>query len=75
MFEIIKTYKQSIAAMHCKDGEKFEYWIGMFMTEETEVPEGYEYVDFLTSNLGVCWLHGKLEEMLCNEELCAEKLY
>jgi len=34
------------ALMRCKDGEPFEYWIGMFMPANTVVPEGFAYVDF-----------------------------
>lgn len=71
------TYEDSnayVGLMRWKDGEEFEYWIGMFMQKGTEVPEGYEYVDFPASNLGVCWLHGNIEELFCNEEVCADKL-
>lgn len=63
-----------IGLMRWKEGDKFEYWIGMFLPEGTTVPDGYGYVDFPASNLGVCWLHGAVEELFCNEDKCAEKL-
>lgn len=63
-----------IGLMRCKEGEKFQYWIGMFLPEGTAVPEGYGYVDFPASNLGVCWLHGPESELYCKEDKCAEKL-
>jgi hypothetical protein len=36
----------------------------MFVPENTEVPEGYAYIDFPKSELGVCWVYGK-EEYVC----------
>ena len=41
-----------------KEEDIFEYWIGMFVTENTTVPEGFSYVDFPPSSLGVCWVQG-----------------
>ena len=56
------------------DNGQFEYWIGIFMPEGTLVPDGYEYYDFPKATLGVCWLHGKEEEVFCQEGRCGEKL-
>lgn len=36
----------------------FEYWIGIFFPENTLVPEGYGYVDFIGSDIGTCWIYG-----------------
>ena len=55
-------------------GTPFEYWIGMFMPENTNVPEGYDYIDFPKSNLGVCWVYGNENEVYCREGQCIEKL-
>lgn len=63
-----------IGLMRWKDGEPFEYWIGMFLPVGTEVPEGYDYVDMPEAKLGVCWLHGPEGELYCKECECAEKL-
>ncbi|MCL2512314.1 MAG: hypothetical protein FWF08_00310 [Oscillospiraceae bacterium] len=53
------------------DGEKieepFQYWIGMFFPESAEVPEGFGYVDFPESDLGVAWLYGKGDSVFFNE--------
>lgn len=57
-----------------EEGEVFEYWIGMFLPEQTEVPEGFSYKDFPASTVGICWLLGKEEELFMNEEQCANKL-
>ena len=56
-----------------KEG-KFEYWIGCFTPENTTVPEGYQYVDFPTGELGVCWIYGKENEVYMNEGASAKRL-
>lgn len=37
------------------------YWIGMFFPEGTPVPEGFEYVDIPSGDVGMCWVHGYKE--------------
>src|SRR5690554_568226 len=54
-----------IGLMRYKKDEPFEYWIGMFFPENTKVPEGFSYVEFNKSNLGVAWVYGK--EHNCKE--------
>lgn len=63
-----------IGLMRWKDGDPFQYWIGMFMPVGTEVPEGYDFIDMPKAKLGVCWLHGLEGELYCNEDKCAERL-
>ncbi|HOB20694.1 MAG TPA: GyrI-like domain-containing protein [Candidatus Atribacteria bacterium] len=63
-----------IGLMRYKEGEPFQYWIGIFMPENTPVPEGFEYVDFPAGGLGVCWVYGQEHEVYCHEMKCAEKL-
>ena len=63
-----------IGLMRYKEGEPFEYWIGVFMPEGTAVPDGFEYRDFPKSTLGVCWIYGKESEVYKLEDKCAEKL-
>ena len=63
-----------IGLMRWKDGEPFEYWVGIFFPENAPVPEGYASVDFPASDLGVCWLRGKEGEVYCQEEACANRL-
>lgn len=41
----------------------FEYWIGMFVPENTEVPEGFSYMDFDKGRLGVCWIYGSEDDV------------
>ena len=36
-----------------------ERWIGMFFPENTEVPEGFEYVDIEPLDFAVCYLYDK----------------
>jgi len=57
-----------------KDGEPFEYWIGMFTPTGTKVPDGFQFVDFPESNLGVCWIYGKEAETHGLTGDCAQKL-
>jgi len=52
-----------------EDYEPFQYWVGMFFAEEAEVPEGYDYVDFPASDLGVGWLYGKGSYIFAKEYL------
>ncbi|MCL2194698.1 MAG: GyrI-like domain-containing protein [Oscillospiraceae bacterium] len=52
----------------------FQYWIGYFMPADATVPEGFAHVDFPASELGVCWVHGKEEDIFGQEGSCGEKL-
>ncbi|MCL2360980.1 MAG: GyrI-like domain-containing protein [Defluviitaleaceae bacterium] len=52
----------------------FEYWIGYFMPESTTTPEGFQSMDFPKSELGVCWVYGKEEEVFMQEGHCGERL-
>jgi hypothetical protein len=63
-----------IGLMRWKEGDPFEYWIGIFMPEETNVPDGYEYKDFPKTTLGVCWVYGNEGEVYMQESKCAKKL-
>jgi hypothetical protein len=64
-----------IGLMRWKEGEPFEYWIGMFCPKDSIVPEGYSFVDFEESDLGVAWLYGKPEEVYCQEDKCADRCF
>lgn len=69
-----EDFNTNIGLMRWKDGEEFEYWIGLFLPQDTVAPNGYDYIDFPASNLGVCWLHGSVPEVYGKERKCAEKL-
>ena len=58
-----------IGLMRAKDGEPFEYWVGMFTPESTEVPNGLQYVDFAANEIGIGWIYGsdKTGEIYCHE--------
>lgn len=45
------------------EGQPFEYWIGMFTPADTEVPEGFESVDFPAVGLGTCFIYGNESEV------------
>lgn len=60
-----------------------EYWIGMFFPADTEVPEGFEYVDMEPLQYVVFYLHGNEKNgelytmdthAMCLEELKAHHL-
>ena len=70
-FEDCEAY---IGLMRSKDGEPFQYWIGMFTKENTSVPEGLEYVDFPASEIGIGWIYGNEGEIYCHEPDVAQKL-
>lgn len=46
-----------IGAMHIVNGY-VEYWIGMFYSIDTIVPEGFEYIDIQPLNYAVFYLYG-----------------
>jgi len=75
--EFINDYTDSgayIGLMRWKDGEPFEYWIGMFLPVETAVPEGYSFRDFPAADLGVCWVKGIESTVYCQEGKCGAQL-
>lgn len=63
-----------VGLMRCKHNDAFEYWIGIFMPKDTKVKEGFSYVDFPESNLGVCWIYGKENELYMHEDECGKRL-
>ena len=70
---VIPGYDDSdayIGLMRWKEGEPFEYWIGMFAPEGASVPDGYESCDFPKSALGVCWVKGKEPDVYMKEDEC-----
>jgi predicted transcriptional regulator YdeE len=69
-----EDFNTNIGLMRWKEGEAFEYYIGMFLPTGTEVPDGYESIDFPESHLGVCWVKGTVPEVFGNEHECANKL-
>jgi predicted transcriptional regulator YdeE len=63
-----------IGLMRCKEGEPFEYWIGVFMPVGTAVPDGFTYIDFPKATLGVCWIHGKEDTIYKQCHKCRLKI-
>lgn len=61
----------NIGLMRWKEGEPFEYYIGMFLKEGADVPQGYEIVDFGESSYAVAWLKGKEDELYGHESEAA----
>lgn len=57
-----------------KNGRLMEYWIGMFTPEGTEVPEGFEHLDFPKANLGTCWIYGGEQETHAAVSQCRKAL-
>jgi AraC family transcriptional regulator len=57
-----------------KDGVIFEYWLGIFMPEGTNLPAGYEMIDFPKSKLGVCRVYGKRNSIIHYDADCRKKL-
>ena len=63
-----------IGLMRWKEGESFQYWIGMFMPPDTVAPEGFGQVDFAPATLGVGWLQGPESNLYGQEEKTAKGL-
>jgi len=55
-----------ISLVREKDGESspLEHWMGMFVPENTNVPDGYEALDFPQMTIGVCCVYGKKDEVI-----------
>jgi len=51
-----------------------EHWMGMFVPQGAEVPQGYEAIDFPKSELAVCGVYGKRDEIVNYETKCRKKL-
>ena len=65
-----------IGLMHAEEGKPFQSWIGMFVSEDTKVPEGFESISFPAMELGVCWVYGReaTGEIYGHEQGCLRKL-
>lgn len=75
--EFKKKYLDSSAYVgleRYKEGEPYEYWIGMFLPENCIVPDGYNSVNFDFSSVGICWIKGKEENVYCHEGDCYVEL-
>lgn len=48
-----------IGLCRCKEGEPFQYWIGVFMPQDAAVPDGYDSVSLDAGEIAVCWVYGK----------------
>lgn len=55
-FEDLDAY---IGLSRCKEGEPFQYWIGVFMPLDAAVPDGYDSVALEAGDIAVCWVYGK----------------
>lgn len=57
-----------IGLMRWKEGEPFQYWIGMFTKPETAIPDGYGFIDFPSGKLAVAWLQGHESDIFSKDE-------
>lgn len=48
-----------IGLCRIKEGEPFQYWIGVFLPPDAPVPAGYESVALDALDIAVCWVYGK----------------
>lgn len=61
-----------IGMMRAKNGEPFQYWIGIFTPEGTTVPEGFQFIDLPPRTLGVCWIRGAEPDIYGKDDLVME---
>jgi AraC family transcriptional regulator len=57
-----------------KKNASLEYWMGMFMPLGTEVPHGFQALDFPEMSINVCSVYGKRNEVINYEAECRKKL-
>jgi len=66
-----------IGAVHIVNGMP-ERWIGMFFPVDTEVPEGFEFIDIEPLDYAVCYLYDKENSAdfftMDTHNMCLEKL-
>lgn len=48
-----------IGLCRVKEGEPFQYWIGVFLPTDFPVPAGYDSVTLEAGDVGVAWVYGK----------------
>ena len=65
-----------IGLMSVKEGKPFQYWIGIFTPVGSEVPDGFDFVDFDASDLGTCWIYGseQNDNIYGMHDACAGKM-
>ena len=63
-----------IGLLRNKANGEFEYWIGLYMPENTPVPDGFVYHDFPKSVLGVVQLFGTGNQVYFQNDRCREEL-
>jgi len=51
-----------------------EYYLGMFMPKETDVPKSYDTIDFQKSEIAVSCVYGKRNQIINYENECRKKL-
>ena len=61
-----------IGLCRCKEGEPFQYWIGVFLPTDFPVPEGYDSVTLDAGDIGVAWVYGKKPDIYTY--CCLERL-
>ncbi len=66
-----------IGAVHIVNGMP-EYWIGMFFSVDTAVPNGFEFIDMDAMKYAVCYLYDKEDSRdfytMNTHNMCLEKL-
>ena len=49
--------------LEIRTADSFTYMIGMFAPADTQIPEGFEAIDFDGVSLGTCWIYGSENEV------------
>lgn len=64
-----------LGLMGCSESE-FQYWIGIFFSENTPVPDGFASIDFPEGDVGICWIYGSEQgdNIYGMHDACIEKL-
>lgn len=72
--QLMEDGEAALGFMRYKEGEPFQYWIGMFTPPDTEVPETYDFIMIQPTEAGICWLKGKEPDIYAKEDRCMAKL-
>lgn len=59
---------------HSKISAPVEAWIGIFVSPDVEVPDGFLSMDYPEQNLGVCWIYGNDIQTYLKITECRQKI-
>lgn len=78
--EVMTIESDYLGLMLCNERDmenSYEYWIGMFFSPDTVVPERFDFIDLAESDVGICWIKGRKDDgsIYSMHDACMAKLH